>query len=99
MARDSSGRGGGREHEAERDDEGDHDAEDAGTPGRAINRAERLLGMGVIVMAMIVAVVVEGVMRDGSLVTGCVGVVRAGRHRPVNLRRSFWQTIGGVLNP
>ena len=55
--------------------------------------------MGVIVMAMILAMVIEGVMRDGTLVTGCVGVVRAGRHRPVNLRPPFWQTIGGVLNP
>ena len=55
--------------------------------------------MGVIVMAMILAMVVEGVMPDGTLVAGCVGVVRAGRHRPVNLRPSFWQTIGSVLNP
>ena len=55
--------------------------------------------MGVIVMAVILAMVIEGVMRDGTLVTGCIGVVRAARHRPVNLRPSFWQTIGGVLNP
>ena len=55
--------------------------------------------MGVIVMTMILAVIIEGMMRDGTLVTGCVGVVRAGRHRRMNLRRSFWQTIGGVLKP
>jgi len=55
--------------------------------------------MGVIVMAVILAVVIQGVVRDGTLVPWCVGVVRAGRHRRVNLRRPFWQTIGGVLNP
>jgi hypothetical protein len=37
-------------------------------------------------------------MRDGTLVTGCVGVELADVG-PVNLRPSFWQTIGGMLNP
>ena len=48
-----------------------------------IDRAERFLGMGMVVVAVVVAVVVEGVMGDGAGVAGCVGVVRAGRHRPV----------------
>jgi hypothetical protein len=39
--------------------------------------------MGVIDVTVIVAVVIEGVMRDSTLVAGCVGVVRAGRHRSV----------------
>ena len=34
-------------------------------------------------MAVIVAMVIEGVMRDGTLVAGRVSVVWAGRHRPV----------------
>ena len=55
----SSGRGGRREREAERDDDPDHDAQDARAPRRAIDRAERLLGMGVVVMAVVVAMVVE----------------------------------------
>ena len=76
------------------------DAEDAGAPGRAIDRAERLLGMGVVVVAVVLAVVVECVvMRDGTRVAGRVGVVRAARHRPVEPPPAFWQTIRGALNP
>ena len=55
-----------------------------------VDRAERLLGMGVVVVLVVVAVVVGRVMLDRSGVTGVVVGVRIVAHRRVG-------TSGGIL--
>ena len=60
----ASTRDGRRPGEADRDHESDGDPEDAGTPRSNVDRAERLLivGVGVVVVAVVVAVIVGRVM-------------------------------------
>ena len=76
-----SGRDGRRQHETGRDQQAGDDAEHARAPFCEVDRAERLLGMGVVVVTVVVAVVRELVVGDGAVVTGCVAVVT--RHRLV----------------
>ena len=62
--------------------------EHAGAPGGDIDRSERLLAVGVVVVAMVVAVIVGQVMLDGTGVSGRVAVGVRGAHRPHSRRRS-----------
>src|SRR6478752_146134 len=78
-----SGRSGGREDEAERDGDPDQDAQRGGTPGRAVDRSERLVAVRVVVVAVVVAMIVERVMLDRARVAGHVVVVRRTCHAVV----------------
>ena len=63
-----------RERETDRDRDPEQDAQHPGAPGRDVDRAERLLAMGVVVVAVVVAVVVGQVMLDGAGVPGRVEI-------------------------
>ena len=67
-------------------------------PGGDIDRAERLLAVGVVVVPVVVAVVVGRVMRDGAVVAGCVVGVRSWSSVVVDLRPAFWQTARGDVD-
>lgn len=64
-----------REEEGEGHGQPEQDPDDPSSPRRDIDRAERLLRMGVIVVPMVVAVVVGRVMGHRAGVTGHVDVV------------------------
>jgi len=61
-----------RDHEGDGHGQAQQDAKDPGAPRRTIDRAKRLLAMGVVVVPVLVAVVVDRVMGDGARVTGYV---------------------------
>jgi hypothetical protein len=63
-----------REREADRDRDPEQDAQHSGTPGGHIDRTQRLLAMGVVVVAMVVTVVIGQVMLDRACVPGRVEV-------------------------
>ena len=98
-ARDRSDRGGRRDHEAERDDEADHDAQDRRRP-----RPRRSIGPSASSAwawsscSVIVAVVVERVMRDRDPTwPGASSACGSSLIVSVEPPRSFWQTIAGVV--
>ena len=73
-------------------------SEQPGAPGADVDRAERLLAVGVVVVTVVVAVVVGGVVGDGAVVSGRV-VGRAGSSSSAGRPpAAFWQTARRVVN-
>ena len=82
-----SAQGARRQRETDRDDGTEREPEDGRAPGPDVDRAERFVGVRVVVVAVVVAVIVGRVMVDRAGVARDVGGVWVGAHRAVsNLR-------------